>query len=86
MVAEPRAFDGLFSQQDTTTIGEAFTIACETLDATGSGERKKALRAEIAAALVEAATYGVGDKQDMADAAIRLVYIDLIEIEFIRDG
>jgi hypothetical protein len=85
MVAESRAFEGLFSEKDTTILGEAFSMACEALDATGSGERKKALRAEIAAALVEAATYGVGGKQEMADAAIRLVYIDLIEIQFIRD-
>jgi hypothetical protein len=81
MVAETRAFDALFSEHDATTVGEAFSIACETLDATGAGDRKKVLRAEIATALVEAATYGVSDKQKMADAAVRLVFIDLIEIE-----
>lgn len=82
MLIEPRAFDCLFDERDIGVMSEAFAIACDALDANGSGERAKALRTEIAAALVEAATYGIGDKEAMAKAAIDLVYIDLIETDF----
>lgn len=83
MSHNPRLFDCMFNEQDTRVLSEAYALACEQLDANGIGEKKLALRIEIAAALVEAAEYGIGDREAMAKAAIDLVYVDLIEIELV---
>ncbi len=83
MSYEPRLFDCMFDEPDTRVLSEAYALACERLHANGAGEKKLALRVEIAAALVEAAEYGIGDKAAMAKAAIDRVYVDLIESEFV---
>jgi hypothetical protein len=73
-------FGKFFDDADTRLLGEAFNIACLTLEADSDGAED--LRIEIAAALVEIAEDGVFDSpQALAQATVDLVYVDCIEVE-----
>ena len=82
MTTHPRSFVGVFDDGDTRIMGAAYAIACDMLDATGQSATERALRAEIAAALVEAADDGIIDAPALAQAAVDLVFVDAIEIDF----
>jgi len=82
MTMHPRLFVGLFDDRDTRVLGEAFALACDMLDANGDMATDRAIRAEIAAALLEAAGDEILDAAALARAAVDLVYVDEIEVDF----
>lgn len=82
MTAHPRSFIGVFDDRDTRIMSAAYALACEMLEAEGDSAADRALRAEIAAALLEAADDGFSDAPALARAAVDLVFVDAIEIDF----
>ena len=73
---------GVYDDAATRTMGAAYRIACMALAADGDGAIACALRDEIAAALLEAADDGLRDALPLAQAAIDLVRVDVIEMDF----
>jgi hypothetical protein len=82
MTTHARFALGVFDDGDTRVMGAAYAIACDLLEANGEGLEHRALRAEIAAALLEVAEDGVRDLPALARAAVDLVYVDAIEFDF----
>jgi hypothetical protein len=71
-----KEFAHLFDDRETRRMGEALNIACEMAEA---HERRPSgsLRQELAAAVLEVATYDrIADTALMAQAAMNLVFID----------
>ncbi len=82
MTAHPR-FLGVFDDGDTQIMGEAYAIVCDVLQARGDSAADRALRLEIAAAMVEAAADAqIADPRALAQATIDLVRVDAIEFDF----
>ena len=82
MFTQLRSSIGVFDDGDTRVMGEAYAIACDMLEARGDNATDRALRSEIAAALVEAADAGVIDARALAQATLDIVFVDAIEIDF----
>jgi hypothetical protein len=82
MTAHPHSFVGVYDDAATRIMGAAYQIACAALDADGDDALDCALRCEIAAALLEAADQDLRDAPSLAQAAVELVYVDAIEIDF----
>jgi hypothetical protein len=80
MAVSASPFGKFFDDAETRLLGEAYKMACATLEAENDGAED--LRIEIAAALVEVAEDGVFDSPEaLAQATVDLVYVDCIEVE-----
>ena len=72
----------VFDDGATRAMGAAYALACDTLEARSDSAADRALRDEIAAALLEAAEDRLRDAPALAQAAIDLVCVDSIEVDF----
>ena len=82
MTAHSHPLAGVYDDATTRLMGAAYRIACTALAAESDAESDRALRAQIAAALLEAAEDDLRDAPALARAAIDLVFVDAIEIDF----
>jgi len=82
MTIHSRSLVGVFDDRDTRIMSAAYRMACDMLDANGGDAAERSLRFEIAAALLEAADDGFSDAPALAQAAVDLVFVDAIEIDF----
>ena len=83
LTSSPATVFKFHDDEATRLMGLAYAIACKYMEAEGDEKSAVQLRAEIAAALIEAADDAeIESAETLAENAIRLVYVDQIEIDF----